>query len=251
MITLGARLEARTSSKNQPISCALPRPQPRTRVTRAGPGQQARSPPTLRLPPEATAAAAAPGDTQAPSEREGCPGCSSRSRGQGATAADANMRSRQVKLEVLARELCLGELEELLRRPLVGEDCLEHQVRKQPILRTRAVLLPPAVAVRSFWAEAAAAHRGSDPNKARRLQRVLRSVLKLLPDRERQTCARCSDQLCNQSAPFSSLSHRRPQEFPPPPRLNVPLECRAARYAAYWRSAPAAPPSGGRRLLRT
>lgn len=83
------------------------------------------------------------------------------------------MRSRQVKLEVLARELCLGELEELLRRPLVGEDCLEHQVRKQPILRTRAVLLPPAVAVRSFWAEAAAAHRGSDPNKARRCREVL------------------------------------------------------------------------------
>ena len=187
MITLGARLEARTSSKNQPI-CALPRPQPRTRVTRAGPGQQARSPPTLRLPPEATAAAAAPGDTPAPSEREGFPG--SRSRGQGATAAGANMQSRQVKLEVLARELCLGELEELLRRPLVGEDCLEHQVRKQPILRTRAVLLPPAVAVRSFWAEAAAAHRGSDPNKARRCREVLPQ--EFVADRERQTCSRCS-----------------------------------------------------------
>ena len=67
------------------------------------------------------------------------------------------MRSRQVKLEVLARELRLRELEELLRRPLVGEDRLEHQVRQQPILRARALLLSPFF----FWAEAAAAHRRS------------------------------------------------------------------------------------------
>ena len=131
---------------------------------RHGPGswEQARASrpggPQLRLQSEATAAAAAaPGDTPAPSEREGWPGCSSRSRGQGATATGANMRSRQVKLEVLARELRLGELEELLRRPLVGEDRLEHQVRQQPILRARALLLSPFF----FWAEAAAAHRRS------------------------------------------------------------------------------------------
>ena len=217
---------------------------------RHGPGsrEQARTSrpggPQLRLQPEATAAAAAaPGDTLAPSEQEGWPGCSSRSRGQGATAAGANMRSRQVKLEVLARELRLGELEELLRRPLVGEDRLEHQVRQQPILRARALLFP-AVAVRSFWAEAAAAHRRSGTQ-----QRHPRRLRGLLPQRGSAKLAlACLIGLCNRSA---RVPHTRPLDLHLPPSRTSPLECRAAPYAAYWRSAPAAPPSGGRRLVRT
>ena len=215
---------------------------------RHGPGsrEQARASrpggPQLRLQPEATAAAAAaPGDTPAPSEREGWPGCSSRSRGQGATAAGANMRSRQVKLEVHARELRLGELEELLRRPLVGEDRLEHQVRQQPILRARALLLFPAVAVRSFWAEAAAAHRRSGTHGG--CEGCAAAAW------ERQTCSRVSDR--GLQPVCTCVSYETcPLELLPPSRTS-PLECRAAPYAAYWRSAPAAPPSGGRRLLPT
>ena len=218
---------------------------------RHGPGsrEQARASrpggPQLRLQPEATAAAAAPGDSAAPSEREGWPGCSSRSRGQGATAAGANMRSRQVKLEVLARELRLGELEELLHRPLVGEDRLEHQVRQQPILRARALLLLPAVAVRPFWAEAAAAHRrsGTQQRHPRRLRGLCAAAAW-----SAKLALECLIGVCNRSARASFKAC--PLELLPPSRTS-PLECRAAPYAAYWRSAPAAPPSGGRRHVRT
>ena len=217
---------------------------------RHGPGshEQARASsrpggPQLRLQPEATAVAAAPGDTPAPSEREGWPGCSSRSRGQGATAAGANMRSRQVKLEVLARELRLGELEELLRRPLVGEDSLEHQVRQQPILRARALLLFPAVAVRSFWAEAAAAHRRSGGG-CRGLCRSCRSV-------ERQTCSRVSDRglqpVCTPPFSLPGLGGR-PLEFRLPPderparmprgTIRGILALSAGGTALWWQASP-------------
>ena len=220
---------------------------------RHGPGswEQARASrpggPQLRLQSEATAAAAAPGDSAAPSEREGWPGCSSRSRGQGATAAGANMRSRQVKLEVLARELRLGELEELLRRPLVGEDRLEHQVRQQPILRARALLLLPAVAVRPFWAEAAAAHRrsGTQQRHPRRLRGLCAAAAW-----SAKLALECLIGVCNRSA-RACFQLVGPLDLHLPPSRTSPLECRAAPYAAYWRSAPAAPPSGGRRLLRT
>lgn len=67
------------------------------------------------------------------------------------------MLAHQVELEVLARELGLRELEELLRRPLVGEHRLEHQVERRLAVRQRVLLVAPSVAVRSF--HAAAAHR--------------------------------------------------------------------------------------------